>query len=146
EGAGESVEFPSDADEVGGGSERVEPRSDEDGAPAGLSQERASRQEAPEAEREISRDDLAKGYDLGDDRLVTVTAEELEALRPESTHTIELEEFVDLRDIDPVFFDRSYYLAPQTNVGAEKPYALLLGAMEEAGKIAIGRFVLRTKQ
>jgi len=146
ERAGEPVELPSEGDEVEGGAGRVEPRSDEDGAPAGRTQQGTSPQDAPEAEPEISRDDLAMGYDLGDDRLVTVTAEELEALRPESTHTIELEEFVDLRDIDPVFFDRSYYLAPQTNVGAEKPYALLLGAMEEAGKIAIGRFVLRTKQ
>src|SRR4051812_7341177 len=98
------------------------------------------------SEREISGDDLVKGYDLGDDRLVTVTAEELEALRPESTHTIELEEFVALRDIDPVFFDRTYLVAPQPNAGAEKPYALLLQAMEEAERIGIGRFVMRTKE
>jgi DNA end-binding protein Ku len=98
------------------------------------------------AEREISGDDLVKGYDLGDDRLVTVTYEELQALRPESTHTIELEEFVALRDIDPVFFDRTYLVAAQPNAGAEKPYALLLHAMEEAERIGIGRFVMRTKE
>jgi DNA end-binding protein Ku len=96
--------------------------------------------------REISREELVKGYDLGDDRLVTVTGEELRALRPESTHAIELEEFVALRDIDPVSFDRTYFAAPQPNTGAEKPYALLLHAMEEAGRIGIGRFVLRTKE
>jgi DNA end-binding protein Ku len=98
------------------------------------------------SEREVPGEDLVKGYDLGDDRLVTVTAEELQALRPESTHTIELEEFVALRDIDPVFFDRTYLAAPQPDTGAEKPYALLLHAMEEAGRIGIGRFVLRTKE
>jgi DNA end-binding protein Ku len=96
--------------------------------------------------REISREELVKGYELGDDRLVTVSTEELESLRPESTHTIELEEFVALRDIDPVSFDRTYFAAPQPNTGAEKPYALLLHAMEEAGRIGIGRFVLRTKE
>src|SRR3954465_5660950 len=104
---------------------------------------------APEQEpaaREISREQLVKGYDLGDDRLVTVTTEELESLRPESAHTIELEEFVAFRDIDPVFFDRTYFAAPQPGTGAEKPYALLLHAMEEAGRIGIGRFVLRTKE
>jgi DNA end-binding protein Ku len=97
-------------------------------------------------EREISREELVKGYELGEDRLVTVSTEELESLKPESTHTIELEEFVALRDIDPVFFDRTYFAAPQPNAGAEKPYALLLHAMEEAGRIGIGRFVLRTKE
>jgi DNA end-binding protein Ku len=105
----------------------------------------SARKESP-SEREISHDELVKGYDLGDDRLVTVTTEELRALRPESTHTIELEEFVALRDIDPVSFDRTYLAAPQPHSGAEKPYALLLHAMEEAGRIGIGRFVLRTKE
>jgi DNA end-binding protein Ku len=105
----------------------------------------AAREVSP-SEREISRGELVKGYDLGDDRLVTVTAEELRAIRPVSTHTIELEEFVALRDIDPVSFDRTYFAAPQPNTGAEKPYALLLHAMEEAGRIGIGRFVLRTKE
>ena len=65
-------------------------------------------------------------------------------LRPEATHTIDIEDFVDLADIDPVSFERSYVLAPQ--YGSEKPYALLLRAMEEAGQVGIGRFVLRTKQ
>jgi len=103
------------------------------------------REQGP-AEREVSYDDLVKGYDLGDNRVVTVSTEELRSLRPESTHTIELEEFVALSDIDPVFFDRTYFAAPQPDAGAEKPYALLLHAMEEAGRIGIGRFVLRTKE
>jgi DNA end-binding protein Ku len=98
------------------------------------------------SEREISREELVKGYELGDDRLVTVSTEELRSLRPESTHTIDLEEFVALRDIDPVSFDRTYFAAPQPDTGAEKPYALLLHALEESGRIGIGRFVLRTKE
>ena len=123
---------------------------DDEGAVADTeeSQQHRSAEDAgkPPSEREISREELVKGYDLGDERLVTVTAEELRELRPESTHTIELEEFVALRDIDPVSFDRTYFAAPQPNTGAEKPYALLLHAMEEAGRIGIGRFVLRTKE
>lgn len=126
-----------DAEAVGDAEESPRDRSAED---AGESPSDAS------FGREISREELVKGYDLGGDRLVTVTAEELRELRPESTHTIELEEFVALRDIDPVSFDRTYFAAPQPNTGAEKPYALLLHAMEEAGRIGIGRFVLRTKE
>ena len=92
----------------------------------------------------VDYSDVVKGYEVAPDRFVTVTQEELRDLRPEATHTIDIEDFVDLADIDPVSFERSYVLAPQ--YGSEKPYALLLRAMEEAGQVGIGRFVLRTKE
>jgi DNA end-binding protein Ku len=136
-------------DEAGVADAEASPRDrsaeDAESDPSSRAAHSGAREESP-SEREISHDELVKGYDLEDDRLVTVTAEELRALRPESKHTIELEEFVALRDIDPVSFDRTYFAAPQPDTGAEKPYALLLHAMEEAGRIGIGRFVLRTKQ
>jgi DNA end-binding protein Ku len=67
----------------------------------------------------------------------------VESARPERSRTIDIEDFVALSDIDPVYFEKSYHLAPQA--GGEKPYALLLRAMEHAGRVGIGRFVLRTK-
>ena len=76
-------------------------------------------------------------------RYVVVDPDELEPFMPAATRTVDLEEFVDLSEIDPVYFDASYYVAPDAN---PKPYALLARAMEEAGKVAIGRFVMRNKQ
>ena len=73
-----------------------------------------------------------------------VRQEELDALDPRHTKTIDIESFVELSDIDPVYYDSAYHVAPAT--GGAKPYALLLSAMEQAGKVAIGRFVLRTRQ
>jgi DNA end-binding protein Ku len=95
---------------------------------------------------EVDRDEVVKGFDLGDDGVVTVTEEELRELRPERSESIDLEEFVGLQEIDPIFFERSYFLAPQRGVGAEKPYMLLLRALQDAGKIGVARFVLRTKE
>ncbi|MGH9077608.1 MAG: Ku protein [Acidimicrobiales bacterium] len=93
---------------------------------------------------EVDYTEIVKGYDLGGGRFVTIAPEELAALDPEGTRSIDIEEFVDLADIDPVFFDKSYYLTPDGR--AEKPYALLAEAMASTGKVALGRFVLRTKQ
>jgi DNA end-binding protein Ku len=95
------------------------------------------------ADREIAFEDLRRGYETDDGRLVVLDREDLEAVRPERSRTIEIEDFVSLADIDPVFFEKSYYVAPQR--GAEKPYALLLRSLERAGRVGIGRFVLRTK-
>jgi DNA end-binding protein Ku len=94
-------------------------------------------------EEEIAFDDLMRGYETEDGRVVMLTRDEVESVRPERSRTIEIEDFVALSDIDPVYFEKSYYLAPQA--GGEKPYALLLRAMERAGRVGIGRFVLRTK-
>ena len=82
--------------------------------------------------------------ELVEDRYVLIEPEELEALDPKATKTIDIEEFVDLVEIDPIFYDHSYYLAP--TAGGAKAYALLLEAMREAGKVGIGRVVLRSKQ
>jgi DNA end-binding protein Ku len=75
---------------------------------------------------------------------VLIEPEELEALDPKATKTIDIEEFVDLAEIDPIYYDHSYYLAPAP--GGAKAYRLLLEAMREAGKVAIGRVVIRSKQ
>src|ERR1700728_1818530 len=93
---------------------------------------------------EVGFDHIVKGYDLGGDRYVVIEPEELASIDVAATRTIEIEEFVDLADIDPVYFERSYYLVPDGR--AEKPYALLVETMTRTGKVAIGRFVLRTKQ
>jgi DNA end-binding protein Ku len=93
---------------------------------------------------EVPYEQIVKGYELSPERYVLVEPEELDALDPEATHTIDIEEFVDLAEIDPIFFDSAYYLAP--GKGAEKPYALLARAMEEQGRVALARFVMRTKQ
>ena len=96
-------------------------------------------------EREVASSDIVRGYTLPSGDLVTVEEEELASLRPERSRNIEIEEFVDLAEIDPVFFEKSYYLAPGRGQAAEKPYALLVRAMRSAGMVAIGRFVLRTR-
>jgi DNA end-binding protein Ku len=93
---------------------------------------------------EVPYEAIVKGYELSPDRFVLIEPDELDALDPDSTRTIEIEEFVDLADIDPVFYDAAYYVAP--GKASEKPYALLVRAMEEQGKVAIARFVMRTKQ
>jgi DNA end-binding protein Ku len=93
---------------------------------------------------EVPRDQLVKGYSIGPDQFVTVSEDELAAIMPAAQRTIELEEFVDLADIDPVFYDSSYYLVPDK--AAVKPYALLVNAMEDSGKVGIARFVMRSKE
>jgi DNA end-binding protein Ku len=98
----------------------------------------------PTTGEEVSYDDIVKGYELTKDRYVLITQEELDALDPERTRTIDIEDFVDLEDIDPVYYDHPYYLVPDK--GADKAYGLLLDAMREAGKVAIARVVLRSKE
>jgi DNA end-binding protein Ku len=98
----------------------------------------------PETGDEVSYDQIVKGYELTKDRYVVITPEELDALDPERTRTIDIEDFVDLDEIDPVYYDHPYYLVPDK--GAAKAYGLLLGAMEQAGKVAIARVVIRSKE
>ena len=92
---------------------------------------------------EVPEEHIVKGYEVSKDRYIVVDPDELEPFIPSATKTVELEEFVDLAEIDPVYFDSAYYVAPGTN---PKPYVLLAKAMEESGKVAIGRFVMRNKQ
>jgi DNA end-binding protein Ku len=93
---------------------------------------------------EVPYEHIVKGYELSPDHYVLIEPEELDALDPEATHTVDIEAFVDLADIDPIYYDSPYYVAPVK--AAEKPYALLVAAMEEQQKVAIARFVMRTKQ
>ena len=93
---------------------------------------------------EVAYDDIVKGFEIAPDRYVVLRQEELDALDPRHTKTIDIEAFVELSEIDPVYYDSAYLVAPST--GGAKPYALLLSAMEQAGKVALGRFVLRTRQ
>jgi len=92
---------------------------------------------------EVGDDHIVKGYEIAKGRYVVVDPDELEPFMPVATKSIDLEEFVDLDEIDPVYFDAAYHVAPDNNA---KPYALLARAMEESGKVAIGRFVMRNKQ
>jgi len=93
---------------------------------------------------EVAYEDIVKGYEITPDRYVTIAPEELEAFDPKATRTIDIEEFVEISDIDPIYYDHNYYLAPTS--GGAKAYRLLLDAMREAGKVGIGRVVLRSKQ
>src|SRR5205807_5392223 len=93
---------------------------------------------------EVAYEEIVKGYELSPDRYVRIEPEELDALDAKATKTIDIEEFVDLEGIDPIYYDHSYYLAP--TAGGAKAYRLLLDAMRESGKVGIGRVVLRSKQ
>jgi DNA end-binding protein Ku len=108
--------------------------------------ERGRAAEPSGTEAEVPWERIVKGYEIERGRVVTVTPEELAALAPERSRVLEVEQFVALRDIDPVHFDKSYYVAPQPGVGAERPYWLLHRAMEAAAEVAVGRFVMRTKE
>jgi DNA end-binding protein Ku len=98
----------------------------------------------PETGEEVAYENLVKGYELTRDRYVVISPEELETLDPEKSRTIDIEDFVDLSEIDPIYYDHPYYLVPDK--GATKAYGLLLNAMRESGKVAIARVVLRSKE
>ena len=93
---------------------------------------------------EVSYDQIVKGYELGRDRYVVIDPDELERLDPARTRTIDIEDFVELSQIDPIYYDHPYYLLPDK--GAAKPYVLLREAMRRSGKVAIARVVLRSKE
>jgi DNA end-binding protein Ku len=93
---------------------------------------------------EVSWEHIVKGYEISKGRYVTVTREELEAFNPRATKSIEIEDFVELSQIDPIFYESTYYLVPDR--GAAKPYALLLESMRRTQRVGVARFVLRTKQ
>jgi DNA end-binding protein Ku len=93
---------------------------------------------------EVDYADIVKGYELSPDRYVLIEPDELESLDPVKTKTIDILDFVSLDDIDPIFYDHPYYLAPAT--GGAKPYKLLLEAMRETGKVGIAKVVIRQKE
>jgi DNA end-binding protein Ku len=94
---------------------------------------------------EVEYDDIVKGAEVEKGRYVIVTPDELEAVQPGKSRTIEIEDFVDLADIDPIAWNRTYYLGPDGEQAA-RPYRLLLDAMRDTGHVAIARFVMRDKQ
>jgi DNA end-binding protein Ku len=93
---------------------------------------------------EVASEQIAKGYQLSSGEYVLIGDDELAALDPAASRSIDIEQFVDLDEIDPLYYDSAYYVAPDK--AARKPYALLTRAMEEEGKVAIARFVMRSKQ
>jgi DNA end-binding protein Ku len=99
-----------------------------------------------EEDVEVSYDDIAPGYEIEKDQYVMLSQEELEAVAPEKTRTIDIDEFVDLDEIDPIYFDHPYLLVPTGGEGASRAYELLSAVMEEEGRVALGRFVLRNKE
>ena len=101
------------------------------------------RKVSDETGEEVPDEHIVKGFEVSKGRYVVVDPDELEPFIPAATRTVDLEEFVDLDEIDPVFFENAYLVAPDSN---PKPYVLLARAMEESGKVAIGRFVMRNKQ
>ena len=92
----------------------------------------------------VSREDMAKGYEFSKDQYVMFTPEELKALEEAGTQTADITEFLPAKAIDPVFYDKAYYLGPDK--GGAKPYALLARALKETGRCAIGRWAARGKQ
>jgi DNA end-binding protein Ku len=93
---------------------------------------------------EVQTDEIVRGYEVSKGRYVVVSDEEIEAARPQGTHQIAIEEFVDLSEIDPVVYDSSYHAAPERT--ATRAYALLRDAMLDANRVGIGRFALRTRE
>jgi DNA end-binding protein Ku len=138
--------------------QRPPPAETERASPTGpnhkdVAEPRATERPAPEPggepalrDDEVPWEDVVKGFEIEPGRVVTVTPEELVSVAPERSRLLEVEQFVDLSDIDPVYFDKSYYVVPQARRGTERPYWLLYRAMESAGKVAVGRFVMRTKE
>ncbi len=92
----------------------------------------------------VPREDMVKGYEFAKDQYVVFTPEELKALEEIGTHTIDITAFVPIATIDPVYFDKAYYLGPDK--GGAKPYALLTRALRETGRCALGRWAARGKQ
>jgi DNA end-binding protein Ku len=95
-------------------------------------------------DREVPYEEIVKGYEVGKERYVAVTPEELEAFAAKATRTIEISDFVELAQIDPIYFETTYYLVPDKP--AAKAYRLLRDAMRRTGKVAVARFVLRTRE
>src|ERR687892_1668747 len=99
---------------------------------------------AEEDGKEVPYEKIVKGYEITPDQYVVITRDELEEIDPKKTRAVEIKDFVDLDDIDPIYFEHRYYLGPDK--GAEKAYALLAKAMRDERKVAIARFVLRNKE
>ena len=138
---GPELGAPSDEDE----SSEADPTEDDttEEEQAEVAEARREEPEERAGEREVAYEDLVRGYEVEPEAFVFLEREDIERARPEPSRMIDLEVFVELEDIDPVYFEKSYYVVP--GPGAEKPYELLRRTLAETGRIGIGRFVLRTK-
>jgi DNA end-binding protein Ku len=113
---------------------------EKDGAPID------TRRFCSQEDEEVPYEEIVSGYEVKKGKWVTLTDEELAAAEPRKTRTIDIEEFVDLAEIDPVYFDHPYFVVPPEGEGAARAYRLLADVMDRSGKVAIGRFVLRTRE
>lgn len=95
--------------------------------------------------KEVAGDEIESGYQIASGKYVVVEDEELDKLKPRTSRTIDISDFVDLHQIDPIYYERTYWLGPDGEA-AERPYRLLLAAMEDEGKAGIGTVVMRKKQ
>ncbi len=102
------------------------------------------RRVAEGTDEEVPYDKIIKAFEISKDQYVPLSKDELAALAPEKSRTVEVQDFVDLEEIDPIYFDSPYYLGPAE--GAERAYSLLARAMEDSGKVAVARFVFRNKE
>src|SRR5512140_3015221 len=100
----------------------------------------ARRMFCPKQETMVPPDEIIRGYEIGPDRYLPITNEELESVSPERSRTIEIVEFIDMKEVDPIYFDHPYYLVPLK--GGEKAYRLLAEVMRRANKAGLARFVL----
>jgi DNA end-binding protein Ku len=98
-------------------------------------------------EAEVDWEEVGRGFELDGKKQVVLTDEELASVQPEKTRTIEVESFVDLDDVDPIYFDNAWFLVPEgDSQGTRRAYRLLVEVMESTGRAALGRFVMRTKE
>jgi DNA end-binding protein Ku len=98
----------------------------------------------PRCNRTVERAELVRGYEFAKDQYVQVKDEELKALEGEASKIIDIAEFVPLAEVDPIYFEKTYYLGPDK--GGEKPYRLLADAMDKAGQVALAKYVMRGKE
>ena len=98
----------------------------------------------PEEEEMVAPDEIVRGYEIGPDKYIVITDAELEAVTPERSRTIEIVEFIDIKEVDPVYYDHPYYLVPSK--GGEKAYRLLVEAMHRTNKAGLAKFVLGERE
>src|SRR4051794_9862959 len=107
---------------------------------------RIHNQRVTDSGKKVDYDDVVKGYEISKGKYVTLTDEELAAAEPGRSKTIEIEDIVDLAEIDPIFYNKTYYVFPDDRADAGKPFVLLRRALEDAERIAVCRFVMRDHQ
>src|SRR5512143_2096593 len=98
----------------------------------------------PEEEKMVPPDEMVRGYEIGPDKYILITDEELESVTPERSRTIEIVEFIDMKEVDPIYYDHPYYLVPLK--GGEKAYQLLVEAMHRTGRAGLAKFVLGERE